>query len=693
MGFTKDFFLSIVFLLLTFFVSAKAQLNWQETSPIYGGRVLALCKTGSGNIFASTTTGLFITSDEGKTWSLPSSSMSSRFYDKFFVHSSEKIFGSHYNTFEEILDDGKTFRSSLSEHVTGITEAKNGRIYVSTLVNGIFFSADTGKSWNKIHVANLVSLQAILVDDNGNIFAASSNTIYKSTDNGNSWTSISIASGYDVSFLQSEDGTIYLFRTRGYLKSVDHGSTWLEFGVDTLYWSESAQLLPNGEVMVLTSSAIFISHNHVTDWEKIEYSGNIFDASLYTGDKIFCGVSGRGISEYNIATKQWVERNQGLISDFDNLAVNKNGALFASSGYFIYSSTDLGKTWKRVLDKPHYKFFSNGIDNTVFTISDSKILYTSDDGQTWKEINIINPIGMISDAVISPDNIFYVAKQEKLYVSYDFGNTLELIWEIEKPVDHFANSATYLRPGPNGEISFVFAKQCFRSFDYGKHWQITPAEDLPLPYTDHGKTLFVFKRAPWGNLYAGVANELYTISATGRWSLCYNFGESNFHTINWIYNFGFSKNGQMFLASSDKLLLSLDHGKTWTIFSQDYGFYMAKIEVSNNYIFASTANHRLIYARYDDQTVNEPSNSALSNSYPNPFNNQTTIEFYLQQPGDVNLSIFNSIGQKVETVVQNYTGSGFYKINWQPKNLASGIYLYRLQTPKFTETKKMIYLK
>ena len=84
----------------------------------------------------------------------------------------------------------------------------------------------------------------------------------------------------------------------------------------------------------------------------------------------------------------------------------------------------------------------------------------------------------------------------------------------------------------------------------------------------------------------------------------------------------------------------------------------------------------------------------LQQNYPNPFNAVTTIHYQLPITADVDLSIYNLIGQKVATLLSGKQTVGRYQVKWNASAFASGVYLYKLTTDKgFTQTKKLILLK
>ncbi len=93
-----------------------------------------------------------------------------------------------------------------------------------------------------------------------------------------------------------------------------------------------------------------------------------------------------------------------------------------------------------------------------------------------------------------------------------------------------------------------------------------------------------------------------------------------------------------------------------------------------------------------------PETYSLSQNYPNPFNANTRIEFALREPGNVRLDIFNILGQKVATPVNEYLTAGLKRVDWDGTDetgqaVASGMYFYRLSAGNFTEMKKMVLMK
>jgi hypothetical protein len=83
----------------------------------------------------------------------------------------------------------------------------------------------------------------------------------------------------------------------------------------------------------------------------------------------------------------------------------------------------------------------------------------------------------------------------------------------------------------------------------------------------------------------------------------------------------------------------------------------------------------------------------LKQNYPNPFNPTTTIEFDLPKTNEVTLKIFNVLGEGVATLVSDRLSAGSYSYELDASQLASGVYMYRLQAEDHIETRKMILLR
>ena len=93
------------------------------------------------------------------------------------------------------------------------------------------------------------------------------------------------------------------------------------------------------------------------------------------------------------------------------------------------------------------------------------------------------------------------------------------------------------------------------------------------------------------------------------------------------------------------------------------------------------------------EVISQPTEYSLSQNYPNPFNPTTTIEYSIPVSGNVKLIVYNSLGEHVSTLVNDFKESGNYQVDFNATNLSSGIYYYSLKANTFIATKKMLLIK
>ena len=119
----------------------------------------------------------------------------------------------------------------------------------------------------------------------------------------------------------------------------------------------------------------------------------------------------------------------------------------------------------------------------------------------------------------------------------------------------------------------------------------------------------------------------------------------------------------------------------------DEGFFIDDLRVYKSIPVESKADNDIALAPI-----------SLLKNYPNPFNAQTSISFSLTEKQNVSLHIYNIMGQKIRTLLDNKLTEGFNTIVWDGKNneghdVGSGVYLYRLSTNDQSVSKRMILLK
>ena len=101
--------------------------------------------------------------------------------------------------------------------------------------------------------------------------------------------------------------------------------------------------------------------------------------------------------------------------------------------------------------------------------------------------------------------------------------------------------------------------------------------------------------------------------------------------------------------------------------------------------------HLPVYA--EESGENLPGHFTLEQNYPNPFNPETVISFRLPERSDVTLEVYDLLGRRVATLVDDQFSAGTYQVNWDATEQASGVYIYRLESGGYAETRQMTLIK
>jgi len=132
------------------------------------------------------------------------------------------------------------------------------------------------------------------------------------------------------------------------------------------------------------------------------------------------------------------------------------------------------------------------------------------------------------------------------------------------------------------------------------------------------------------------------------------------------------------------------------IFETGYSISTFGVDEQDNLYFADYSSGKLFKIEGGKTTsvgsMKQPS-FQLKQNYPNPFNPETKIDFSLNNPENIKFEIFNSLGQLVQTLLNDEITAGDYSIMWNADKFSSGTYFYRLSSDKFSLIKKMTLIK
>ncbi|MBK7378408.1 MAG: T9SS type A sorting domain-containing protein [Ignavibacteriales bacterium] len=159
------------------------------------------------------------------------------------------------------------------------------------------------------------------------------------------------------------------------------------------------------------------------------------------------------------------------------------------------------------------------------------------------------------------------------------------------------------------------------------------------------------------------------------------------------------KNDRLFCISGD-IYVSEDGGISWNIL--DYGIENKNISslgvdnLGNVYAGTSyTGTYKLVDTPVSVENSNENiiNDFGLLQNYPNPFNPTTIIYFRLPVSGFVTLKVYDILGREVALLLNENKLAGNYEVEFNAKNIPSGVYFYTLSVGEFKETRKMLFMK
>ncbi len=324
----------------------------------------------------------------------------------------------------------------------------------------------------------------------------------------------------------------------------------------------------------------------------------------------------------------------------------------AGSSGTVLISVDLGVTWISRQPNTTVNFntiFSRGSGTAYVAGNNGAVFYSSDMGVTWA--NRPAPTNEQLNCGIGPTS----------------GTTLHA-----------------LVGGNNGII--------FKSTDAGVSWTSTNSGtnnninnfgfgpgSIVFAVGDSGTILkSVDAGDSWSSVSTPTAENLFSIDPSGQ-------------NANWLTACG----------DNGTLLKSTDGGTNWILqYSPTTEHLYSILTVTNNTHLAVGANGIILkttdggggQVSIDDNHFSAIQFS-LAQNYPNPFNPVTVINYRLASKSEIQLIIYDIIGREIKTLVNQVQNSGEHSINFDASGFASGIYIYKLKTNSFEQSRKMLLLR
>jgi len=225
--------------------------------------------------------------------------------------------------------------------------------------------------------------------------------------------------------------------------------------------------------------------------------------------------------------------------------------------------------------------------------------------------------------------------------------------------------------------------------------------DMTVTMTPTGSTSLP---ASGGMLYFNVTvdnNEPSTTYCAGWIEWTYPNGSSSGALI--LRNLIMAPGGQIF-RSIQLAVAGSEPSGSYTLWGRTGSSYGGEVYAEDGFGFTKAAGdgsgtpwveETTVYGWDDDAIVdlNIPDHFELGQNYPNPFNPSTTIPFAIPKSGDVSLKVYDLQGRLAATVLSGELSAGHYDVTFDASNLSSGVYIYRLEAPGYSQSMKLALVK
>jgi photosystem II stability/assembly factor-like uncharacterized protein len=701
-----------------------------------------------GYVFAGTFgNGVYRSSDGGQTWIPPSNAtnlaVKSLATDDIYIFA-----GTVSNGVYRSSDNGTTWEQKISAFLGYNAMCKSGNKVIVSSSNYTLYTTDHGETWD--YITQLDGAEIYSYYCNGDtIFAGGRNKIYKSINNGNTFTTINLNfnSGIvNIYSITSHGSNLYAATSEeGIYKSTDNGLNWFAANIGMGPKDARAITVTNSSTLIAGTHyvGVYRSTDLGLSWNKsvtgFPAGSNIL--TLFVNEqRVFAGTRD-GIYRSDDDGENWVKltgTNDTINYSTVRGICEKDGdiyvAMFLQFNTTVYKTTDKGLNWTRSgtgLPSDLTFIFSMVVSgNNILAATDEGVYYSPDNGTNWYLANA--PIQYIPNIAAGGDNFVYAAVPGiGIYKSGDDG--VNWIPSLLSPTVDYVEVAAINNYAFAGTF---FGGACYSS-NYGGTWFLSNgfpsdasvfvlcpvADEMVLAGTDlspnwiyasfnNGVNFSPYSEglANHASVEAFAVNETYMLAGTdqhGVWrrllpgvpveliSFNAKINNSNveleWQTATETNNSGFEI--QRKGAAWERIGFVEGHGTISetqkysfidrNLLAGKYTYRLKQIDYDGNFEFSDLVKIEIL----------TPIEFSLSQNYPNPFNPSTTIKYQIPINGFVTLRVFNTIGEEVSTLVNEFKSAGNYEIHFDAEDLTSGIYFYRLKVDNFNSTRKMILLK
>jgi photosystem II stability/assembly factor-like uncharacterized protein len=683
----RTYFLSCLLAVL-FAIPVHAQSNyWQQAPGPFGGTSVTDIERGAdGWLFVATSSGIFISDDEGITWSSQSQGLSNFDVRDLHMLADGRLLAATYGSglfaFDESLQSWvpagleRIYTSSIIEPVAGhILVASNGFVYDSL---------DNGKTWKSRTMDGFQVSVKSLAFNATHLFAASSLGLFRSADSGLTWQFASYgldeynvlsvatdAAGVVYAGASPANGGCALYRSRG------NGNIW------TCIQPATNPLLvpvlkvdPEGAIWAGGYQRLYKSTSQGDTWLSNSASTSSVQAIGFFGNSLVIGTAGLAVLRSQNAGQTWTESNTGLRSKIQSITLVGPGRILVGTEGGVFESNNYGSNWSRV--NPNAPLVQritdadlDGQGRIVAATTAGVWRYTSSSG--WDALGPGMP--SIRDFSVRPDGSIVAGYHAGLYTLSGTTWTPTPIYGADQSI----RDVSTLIVTESGTILAGASWDSWKKTSGNSPWELMSAGSVP--WFDVRTFGMVGTRVMAGTRYLGI---LESIDDGSTWKSL-GIGLNGTEDILAIAADGFDR---VHIATYGSGVFQMNPWtKVWMPMNGGLGSHLivtalAFDQVGNAYagtLDGGLFRHVISTANEDDPGQEIPTSLRLGSPYPNPASRAITLPISLETAGMVHVRIYDLLGRE-RISHSTFRPASKWEFNLDVQELDAGIYMYSVQS-------------
>lgn len=610
---------------------------------------------------------------------------------------------------------------------TVLPGSNTSRMVFSSLREGIYFSQgkvhftlDSGNTWTEKNMpTNSSGYVAIAIFPNGNMTARNGNNLLTSTDTGATWSSQILPRSNidDIAVLWSNSSAFYSPGNAVY-QTTNSGVTWSQIHTSTDVIRIFHMTSPDSVYVFCPANLqLRLYRNYFSSFELLHQfsaGARLDDLSFASLSKVIAVTYGDSLDQLSVSNDgghTFVPAEPNYIDQIYSLKFfnSLEGQLIYDAPLKTYftSTSDGGLTWSAKVPIETFNGFSSNIypesRNSVLLINtqEKKILrFTPEMGYTTifktNSPQFLYKYGDSTIFVVSDSIYWGTSTASNLWKSTNNGLTWELVNHYDN--DYYLNSI-YMH---NDSTGFgILNGNVIRITQGGRGWQ--GIQMFQEPTLSEAPSFYrVVRSFNDSTVVVTLSRSIHRTTNSGK-----NWQSRLFSDATAINDAVFVSPDTGYVAlgtaGPSPLRVTTNGGITWmrsfweSVYIPEYlsAFENNKIFLATDFDIFYTDNFggQPLGLKEDIELVHNPSEFELSQNWPNPFNPSTNISYYLPESGIVKSTVYNIMGELVNSQQPEFVASGHHTIKFDGSNLPSGVYILNVNFAGQRRSIKMLLLK